>query len=283
LCEEVESRKQREQELDRSFLSAPSDREKASSLFPMLAGASVAIGVIVFAVMTTVRARPPATPCSSFSSPIASERPAVALVRGLGDAPPGDEAPSEPRVVDPNLLPTAGPEPRAWRRGLLQSSNESSVLPVEPSDADAPAADVAAASASEECDAGLAEAVTVDAAADDALPGAEAAATGPSGECATSADGRTSVVISLPETPTQARVQAALSVVREDARVCVAGLDEACRATITFESSGEVTSVLVVGSATGTLVERCIRSALGRARVPPFRRPTFSVGLTIQP
>ncbi|MCC6901635.1 MAG: hypothetical protein IT377_21870, partial [Polyangiaceae bacterium] len=77
--------------------------------------------------------------------------------------------------------------------------------------------------------------------------------------------------------------QAAIGSVMGSARACVAGPDEASRATLTFGSDGRVQSVAVSGKAAGTPAEACIKAALGKARVQPFARPSFSVGTTIRP
>lgn len=87
----------------------------------------------------------------------------------------------------------------------------------------------------------------------------------------------------LPDKPSTGAVQAAIGSVMGSARACVAGHDEASRATLTFGSDGRVQSVAVSGKAAGTPAEACIKAALGKARVQPFARPSFSVGTTIRP
>lgn len=87
----------------------------------------------------------------------------------------------------------------------------------------------------------------------------------------------------LPDKPSTGAVQAAIGSVMGSARACVAGHDEASRATITFGSDGRVQSVAVSGKAAGTPAEACIKAALGKARVQPFARPTFGVGAAIRP
>ncbi|MFO0566561.1 MAG: hypothetical protein U0263_12910 [Polyangiaceae bacterium] len=87
----------------------------------------------------------------------------------------------------------------------------------------------------------------------------------------------------VPDKPSTGAVQAAIGSVMGSARACVAGQDEDSRATITFGSDGMVKSVAVSGKAAGTPAEACIKAALGKARVQPFARPTFSVGATIRP
>jgi hypothetical protein len=87
----------------------------------------------------------------------------------------------------------------------------------------------------------------------------------------------------LPEKPSAGAVQAAVSAPLGGARACVAGHDAPSRATVTFGSNGRVQSVGVSGPAAGTPAESCIRAALSKARVQPFARPSFSVGVTVRP
>ncbi|MCA9597117.1 MAG: hypothetical protein KC776_27575 [Myxococcales bacterium] len=87
----------------------------------------------------------------------------------------------------------------------------------------------------------------------------------------------------LPEKPSSGAVQAAISAPLGGARACVAGQDAPSRATVTFGSDGRVQSVGVSGPAAGTPAESCIRAALSKARVQPFARSTFSVGVTVRP
>jgi hypothetical protein len=93
------------------------------------------------------------------------------------------------------------------------------------------------------------------------------------------ADGRTG----LPEKPSTGAVQAALGSVIGGARSCVSGQDRPSNATIVFGSDGRVQSVTVGGAAAGTPAAGCIRSALEKARVNPFAKPTFSASVTIRP
>jgi hypothetical protein len=59
--------------------------------------------------------------------------------------------------------------------------------------------------------------------------------------------------------------------------------DPVSKATITFASSGAVQSVLVTGAAAGKPAEACIKTALGKAKVPPFAQPTYSASVTVRP
>jgi hypothetical protein len=87
----------------------------------------------------------------------------------------------------------------------------------------------------------------------------------------------------VPEVPPQGAIQGALGSQRGAARLCVAGHDSPSRATIVFASTGKVQSVSISGPAAGNSAEACIRTALSKANVGPFRRSTFSVSSTISP
>jgi hypothetical protein len=88
---------------------------------------------------------------------------------------------------------------------------------------------------------------------------------------------------SIPESPSQGAIQGAIGSVKGAAKGCVAGMDEPSRATITFASNGTVSSVSVSGGASGKPAASCIQSALKRARVGPFKRSSFTVGVTLRP
>lgn len=87
----------------------------------------------------------------------------------------------------------------------------------------------------------------------------------------------------MADRPSTGAAQAAVGAVLGAARACIAGQPEASSATLTFGSSGEVTSVSVSGGAEGTPAAACIKGALGKARVQPFAAPSFSLGVTVRP
>jgi hypothetical protein len=87
----------------------------------------------------------------------------------------------------------------------------------------------------------------------------------------------------LPQQPSTGAVQAAVGAVMGGARACIAGHDEASRATVTFGSDGSVKSVSVSGPAGGTPAAACIQGALRKARVAPFAKDSYSVGFSIRP
>jgi hypothetical protein len=87
----------------------------------------------------------------------------------------------------------------------------------------------------------------------------------------------------IPEVPPQGGITGALAGPRSAARACIEGQDASSRATIVFGSNGRVQNVNVSGPAAGTRAEGCIVKALSRAVVGPFRRPTYSLTVTISP
>ncbi|MCU0691419.1 MAG: hypothetical protein MUF54_08460 [Polyangiaceae bacterium] len=87
----------------------------------------------------------------------------------------------------------------------------------------------------------------------------------------------------IPEKPSQGALQGAVGAVMGDAKACVAGMSEPSRASVTFGSNGRVSGVAVSGPAASTAAAGCIKSALGRARVGPFKQPSVNVSVTIRP
>jgi hypothetical protein len=87
----------------------------------------------------------------------------------------------------------------------------------------------------------------------------------------------------IPEVPAQGAIQGALGSQRGAARSCLADFDAPSRATVVFASSGNVQNVSVSGPAAGTKAESCIRAALSKAAVGPFRRASYSISTTISP
>jgi hypothetical protein len=87
----------------------------------------------------------------------------------------------------------------------------------------------------------------------------------------------------IPEQPSQGSVQAAIGTVMGGAKACVAGADDVSRAQVTFASSGAVSNVSVTGWAAAHGKSGCVQAALKGAKVGPFSKPSFSVGVTIRP
>jgi len=87
----------------------------------------------------------------------------------------------------------------------------------------------------------------------------------------------------IPEQPSQGAVAAAFGPVMGGAKACVAGADEVSRASVTFSSSGRVSSVAVSGWAAAHGKSGCVQAALKAAKVGPFSKPNFTVGVPIRP
>lgn len=87
----------------------------------------------------------------------------------------------------------------------------------------------------------------------------------------------------IPEQPSQGAVAAAFGPVMGGAKACVAGADDVSRASVTFSSSGAVTSVSVSGWAAAHGKSGCVQAALKAAKVGPFSKPSFTVGVPIRP
>lgn len=87
----------------------------------------------------------------------------------------------------------------------------------------------------------------------------------------------------IPEQPSQGSVAAAMGAVMPSAKGCVAGADDVSRAQVTFASNGTVKSVSVTGWAASHGATGCVKGALSAAKVAPFSKPSFTVGVTIRP
>jgi hypothetical protein len=87
---------------------------------------------------------------------------------------------------------------------------------------------------------------------------------------------------SVPLKPSAGAIHGALGAALPGARACLGPDDAISHVMVTFQSDGSVQSVSVSGGAAGKPAETCIRSALMKARVPPFASPTFSAPATIR-
>ena len=87
----------------------------------------------------------------------------------------------------------------------------------------------------------------------------------------------------IPEQPPQGSVASAINSVKGNARACVAGADDVSTASVTFASSGAVSSVSVSGWAANNGKSECVKAALKSANVGPFSKPTFTVSVPIRP
>ncbi len=87
----------------------------------------------------------------------------------------------------------------------------------------------------------------------------------------------------IPEQPSQGSVQSGVAAVMGGAKACVAGADDISRASITFSSSGSVSSVNVSGWAAAHGKSACVQAALKGAKVGPFSKATYTFGIPIRP
>jgi hypothetical protein len=96
-------------------------------------------------------------------------------------------------------------------------------------------------------------------------------------------DGSQAAPGSVPLRPSTGAVRGALGAVTPGARSCLDADDPISHAMVTFQSDGSVQNVTVSGGAAGKPAEACVRTALSKARIPPFASPTFSAPVTIRP
>jgi hypothetical protein len=187
-----------------------------------------------------------------------------------------DTAPVD-SVVDPS---TAGAEPKVAAKGGAKhttSSKSAVVAAAKPEAPSTPAAtaapkkpDTKTAAASGPTDS-LGNAMQKAAGPADAVQ-AEEKPTGPQFAAG-----------SVPQKPANGTVMGAIGAVLPNARACLGPDDPVSRATITFQSLGTVQSVNVSGGAAGKPAEACIKTALSKAKVPPFAESTFTTAITVRP
>jgi hypothetical protein len=87
---------------------------------------------------------------------------------------------------------------------------------------------------------------------------------------------------SVPLRPSLGAINGAIGTAMPAARACLDVDAPVSRASITFNSDGSVGAVAISGWAAGKPAEECIKAALGKARVPPFAQPTYTVPATIR-
>ncbi len=107
--------------------------------------------------------------------------------------------------------------------------------------------------------------------------------TAPTATATATADDSLPAPGSVPLKPSLGAIQGALGAAMPAARACLGPDDPISHATITFKADGSVQSVSISGGAAGKPAEACVRSALSRARVPPFVQPTYTVPATVRP
>lgn len=241
----------------------PAEKESGNGKLLVLGGlfAAAAIAAGAFFAMRTPKPEEPV----AMNTPVetkAPEKPAAPVVAPT-PAPEATEAPAEPAAA-------AAPKPVA--AAAAKGSGAAGAAKVEPKEekkeekkvtaADLPASGGAA---------GDLGAAMRQAAGPGAQTTQEEKPTGPQFAAG-----------SVPQKPSQGAVTGALGAVLGAARACLQPDDPVSRATVTFASAGNVTSVSVSGGAAGKPAEGCIKSALMKAKVSPFAQATYSTPVTIR-
>jgi hypothetical protein len=246
--------------------AAPLPQKKAS-LMPIVGGGLVAVLAMAAAVVLVLRV--PDKSMHSEEAPVAAmaaSAPApLATAEALAPAEPGGLTADGLKVASDETA-AGGPAPAAPAKGAAEAESR-----------DAKDKPAAAKSDKSEPEKSAEDPKT--------LAGAMATAVGAENKKADEPTKSTAGADpgSLPETPSQGAIAGAIGSVRDAARACVAGMDEPSRATITFASNGSVSNVSVGGAAAGKPAAGCIQAALKRARVSPFKKDSFSVGVTVRP
>ena len=264
--------------------------ERKQSYMPIVIGGIVACVAIAAAIVLYLRS--PDGDAQGQAAAAADSAQAVAMVTepqpeqqpdqqpATGEAPKTEDAPPAASAEPDNLAD----EPQAAKAHTTSASQSGGAVARAGSGSE-PTAATAVAAATGGADTKPADTATAAPKDTTSLSGAMAHAVGddaPSKQDTGKSSGA-SVDGSVPEQPSQGAVSAAIAKVRESARACVAHQDEPSKATVTFASSGTVSSVSVSGAAAGTSAASCIQAALKRASVGPFRKPSFTTSVTIRP
>jgi hypothetical protein len=88
---------------------------------------------------------------------------------------------------------------------------------------------------------------------------------------------------SVPQKPSSGAIAGGIGNVMSGARACLGLDDPISYASITFDSTGAVSNVVVSGFAAGKPAESCIKDALSKAKVPPFAQPSYTQKVTVRP
>ncbi|MBI5536914.1 MAG: hypothetical protein HY898_29610 [Deltaproteobacteria bacterium] len=241
---------------------------KKSSMVPLFVGGVVALTAI--AAVAVIGMRGGQKDMAAQNAPAAASAAPVQAPASTSSAAPVEVASAEAPAASGSASPASGPlarnddnrpaapgEARTGDKGVAAKAED----PKEKSPAAAPPSDPG----------------NLQGAMDKAVGGSTPAKTAEPTAKTAPASG------DIPEAPSQGAIQGALGAVMGAARACVAGMDEPSRAQITFGSDGHVQSVTVSGAASGKPAAGCIVAALKRAKVTPFQRSSFSVGVTIRP
>lgn len=255
--------------------------KRSGSIVPIVGGGVVAVLALAAAAVLVIRSPDSAPDMTASEAPAAPMASATATAE-MPASPPAKGA-AESAGISPESLAaaSAAPEPGAEEPDSDEAARARSVADTD----DEPAAK---STAKAEDDKSKPEKSEPKGPSDpDDLEGAMADAVGAEekdkDDATKKAAGAGIDPGAIPESPSQGAIQGALGSVKGAAKACVAGLDGPSRATITFSSNGSVSSVSVSGAASGTPAAGCIQSALRGARVGPFKRSSFTVGMTIRP
>jgi hypothetical protein len=238
---------------------------KKSSTTPLIVGSAVALAAIAAVAILSLRARPEAAPVQS--APAAAS---VAVV----EAPPAATATAAPTEAQEQPAATASAAPAPGPLALHEPKSAAGLggreaTPKAEDSKEKPAAAAPAAPG---------DPASLQGAMDTAVGGNKAPAKTDEPAAKSPAHGS-----DIPEIPSQGAIQGAMGSVMGAARACVAGMDEPSKAQVTFSNDGKVQNVSVSGPAAGKPAAGCIVAALKRARVTPFQRSSYSVGVTIRP
>ena len=237
------------------------------------------------------------------AAPVAAA-PARIADKGTVNTPPGAVAPAEATEITRPAVARTGKAAKGARKGNGAPAVAAAAAAPAPAAAEAAptpgagAAAIAAAMAAEGVPAAapqpapvaappVAKAAPAPAAPEPTgLAGAIKKAVGPTGpapEAEKAAPPPPPVRGDIPELPAQGAIQGALGGPRAAAKNCIVGQEAPSRATIVFAPTGSVQTVTVSGPAAGTPAEACIKTALSKAAVGPFKHASFSVSTTISP
>ncbi|MEP7123680.1 MAG: hypothetical protein ABJE95_22320 [Byssovorax sp.] len=248
-------------------LAAAPKKSNASAM----AGLTIAVLGLAAAFALTQSKSPPKPTLTESKPTPTMEAPAPTQVAPVASIAAADPAPS----AEPSAVASADPAPRVALSGPMPTAAASAVAAKDPTPVDDSKLAGALGKNGATGKPGDLQSEMIRAAggAKDPAAGAgtpEPAAGNPKNQ-------------NIPEQPSQGSVQAAIGAVIGGAKACVAGADDISRANISFGSSGAVSSVSVSGWAAAHGKTGCVQAALKAAKVGPFSKSTYSVGVPIRP
>ncbi len=258
-------------------------KKKGAGGLLLVVGGVVSLAAVAAAGVFYVKTHPKAAPAvetaviETVAAPAVTAPPVVAPTETAVAA--NDTAPVD-NVVDPGSLGESKDDPKAMTKGSKHSTggSKTAVVAVKP-EAPATAAATAAPKKPDTKTAAAAPTSTTE------LGKAMSQAAGPldSVQAEEKPTGPQFAAGSVPQKPANGTVMGAIGAVLPNARACLGPDDPVSRATITFQSVGSVQSVNVSGGAAGKPAEACIKTALSKAKVPPFAEATFTTAITVRP